>query len=243
MEALMISSSVGELLGYALAIGFSPLHLALLLLLLLGAHPLRRGGALFLSWLLMSALVVSLLMGVGHGLVLTMERGSSHRTGLDLLAAGAFLALAVQTFRSPNDGLEGIPEWSRQLDKLLALPLSLLLLLSAALQVVDPEDLFLYAKSAGALFEPGRNWWMDLLLSLGFSFLTSLFLLVPLLACLFVGQERVEPALARAKQWLDRYGQRLLGGICLVLAVMVGWQGLEGLEGLQIMQTSAALAH
>jgi len=38
-------------------------------------------------------LAVTLMLTVGHGLLLTMDRGSSHRTGLDLLAAGSLLGL------------------------------------------------------------------------------------------------------------------------------------------------------
>jgi hypothetical protein len=224
-----------ELLGYALAIGFSPLHLALLLLLLLGPHPLRRGGFLVFSWVLMSALVIGLLLGVGHGLVLTMEKGTSHRTGLDLLAAGAFLALGVQTLRSRPAGSEGKPEWSHQLDRLLQMPLPLLLLISAALQVAGPEDLFLYAKAAGALFQPSWHGLQDVVWSVAYGALTSVMLLVPLLACLVVGQERLEPALATLKGVLDRFGQPLLGALCLVLALVVGWQGVEGLQISQVL--------
>jgi predicted negative regulator of RcsB-dependent stress response len=32
------------------------------------------------------------------------------------------------------------------------------------------------------------------------------------------------------KDWLDRYGQGLVGGICIALALLVGWQGVEGLR-------------
>jgi hypothetical protein len=226
----MLRSSWAELLGYAVAIGFSPLHLALLLLLLLGPHPLRRGGFLVLSWVLMSALVIGLLLGVGHGLLLTMEKGTSHRTGLDLLAAGAFLALGLRTLGAPQSGSDGVPEWSHQLDRLLAMPLPLLLLISAGLQVAGPEDLFLYAKAAGALFQPDWDWLQDVGWTLGFSALTSLLLLLPVLACLFVGQARLEQSLRAVKGWLDHYGQRLVGGLCLVLALVVGWQGIEGLQ-------------
>lgn len=232
-----MNSSWPELLGYSLAIGFSPLHLALLLLLLLGPHPLRKGSFLVLSWVLMSALVIGLLLGVGHGLVLTMEKGTSHRTGLDLLAAGAFLALGVQTLR-PRPGGDGTPEWTHQLDRLLQMPLPLLLLISAALQVAAPDDLFLYAKAAGALFQPGWHGLQDVVWSLAYGALTSLLLLVPLLACVVVGQERLEPALAQLKGLLDRFGQPLVGAICLVLAVVVGWQGLEGLQSTGASTTS-----
>jgi hypothetical protein len=187
----------------------------------------------------MSALVIGLFLGVGHGFVLTMEKGTSHRIGLDLLAAGAFLALAVRTLGPSKFGPDGVPEWSHQLDRLLAMPLPLLLLISAGLQVAGPEDLFLYAKAAGALFQPGWDRVQDVGWTLGFSALTSLLLVVPVLACLVVGQKSLEPALAAMKGWLDRYGQRLVGGICLVLALVVGWQGIEGL---QIHQVSAAVS-
>ncbi|MFN9624533.1 MAG: GAP family protein [Cyanobacteriota bacterium] len=226
----MLMSHWGELLGYALAIGFSPLHLALLLLLLLGPHPLRRGGFLLLSWLLMNALVIGLLLGVGHGFLLTMEKGSSHRTGLDLLAAGAFFALGLKALSSGPAAGEGGAEWSRQLDRLLALPLPLLLLLSAALQVAGPDDLFLYAKAAGALFRPDWDALQDTALTLGFSALTCLLLVLPLVACAVAGQERLRPALAWLKDGLDRFGQGLVGVICIALALLVGWQGVEGLR-------------
>jgi hypothetical protein len=220
----------GELLGYALAIGFSPLHLALLLLLLLGPRPLWRGGALVLTWLLMNALVIGLLLGVGHGVLHTMEQGTSHRTGLDLLAAGAFFALGCKALGSGPVAGEGQAEWSRQLDRLLALPLPLLLLLSAGLQGAGPDDLFLDAKAAGALLQPGWDRLQDAALTLGFSGMTSLLLLITLLACAVAGQERLRPLLSRLKGGLDRYGQGLVGGICIALALLAGWQGVEGLR-------------
>ncbi|MEB3317120.1 MAG: GAP family protein [Cyanobacteriota bacterium] len=226
----MLSARWGELLGYALAIGFSPLHLALLLLLLLGPRPLWRGGFLLATWLLMNALVIGLLLGVGHGLVVSMEKGTSHRTALDLLAAGAFFALGLKALASDPSRAEGKAEWSQQLDRLLALPLPLLLLLSAGLMVVGPDDLFLYAKTAGALFHPGWDWLQDTALTLGFSGLTSVLLLLPLVACAVAGQERLRPVLSSMKAWLDRYGQGLVGGICIALALLVGWQGVEGLR-------------
>jgi hypothetical protein len=85
-----------ELLAYGSGIAISPIHIGLLLLLLLGPQPLRRGGLFVLSWVVTVTLMVVLLLTVGHGLLLTMDKGSSHRTGLDLLAAGALLALGLK---------------------------------------------------------------------------------------------------------------------------------------------------
>ena len=95
-----LASLLGELSAFGLAIGFSPLHIGLLLLLLLGPKPLQRGGWFVAAWLVTAALAVTLLLTVGHGLVLSMEKGTSHRTGLDLLAAGALLGLGLKELLS-----------------------------------------------------------------------------------------------------------------------------------------------
>ena len=136
-----------ELLAYGSGITLSPVHIGLLLLLLLGPQPLRRGGLLVLGWMLTVALMVVLLLTVGHGLLLTMAKGSSHRTGLDLLAAGALLALGLKELLNGEE--EGTPPgWTRQLDRFCAMPLPLLLGASCAIEVISPDDLFLFAKAA-----------------------------------------------------------------------------------------------
>ena len=57
---------LGELVAFGLAVGFSPLHIALLLLLLIGPQPLRRGGWFVAGWLLTTAVAVLLLLTVGQ---------------------------------------------------------------------------------------------------------------------------------------------------------------------------------
>ena len=81
-----------ELLTYGIGVALSPIHIVLLLLLL-GASPLRRGGLFVGGWLLTSALAVIGLLTLGHGLLLDMTHGSHHRTGLDLIGGGALIAL------------------------------------------------------------------------------------------------------------------------------------------------------
>ena len=60
-----------ELLTYGLGVALCP-SIVLLLLLLLGASPLRRGGLFLGGWLLTSALTVIGLLTLGHGLLLDM---------------------------------------------------------------------------------------------------------------------------------------------------------------------------
>ena len=217
-----------ELVAYGSGIALSPLHIGLLLLLLLGPHPLRRGGLLVLSWMLTVALLVVLLLTVGHGLLLSMDKGSSHRTGLDLLAAGALLALGIKELL--NGGEEGTPPgWTRQLDRFCAMPLPLLLGISCGLELISPDDLFLFAKAASALLASGLSRLQEGLFTAVFTLAASLALLLPLLAVL-VGREQVVPLLERSKQLLFAKGDLLVGGLSLVLAGYMGWQGVEGLR-------------
>ena len=218
-----------ELLAYGSGISLSPLHIGLLFLLLLGPQPLRRGGLLVLTWMVTITVVLVVLLTVGHSLVLTMDQGSSHRIGLDLLGAGALLALGIKELvESGQEGNEP-PGWTRQLDRLCAMPLPLLLGASCAIEVVSPDDLFLFAKAASALLAGGLSRAQEVLFTAGFTLAASLALLLPFAAVL-LGRQQVLPLLERGKQLLFARGDLLVGGLSLVLAGYLGWQGIEGLQ-------------
>jgi hypothetical protein len=218
-----------ELLAYGGGITLSPIHIGLLLLLLLGPNPLRRGGLFVLSWMGTVAVMVVLLLTVGHNLLLTMERGSSHRTVLDLLAAGALLALGLRELIDRREEGQGPPGWTRQLDRLCAMPLPLLLGASCAIELVSPDDLFLFAKAASALLASGLSRPQEALCAAAFTVASSLALLLPFLAVL-VGREQVLPLLERGKLLLFARGDLLVGALSLVLAGYLGWQGIEGIR-------------
>jgi len=218
-----------ELLAYGSGIAISPIHIGLLLLLLLGPNPLRRGGLLVLSWMVTIAVMVLLLLTVGHGLVLSMEKGSSHRTGLDLLAAGALLALGLKELLDRKEDGQEPPAWTRQLDRFCAMPLPLLLGASCAIELISPDDLFLFAKTASTLLASGLNRLQEGFYTAVFTVAASLALLIPFLAVV-VGRQQVVPLLERGKQLLFAKGDLLVGGLSLVLAGYLGWQGIEGLQ-------------
>jgi len=218
-----------ELLAYGSGIAISPIHIGLLLLLLLGPQPVRRGGLFVLSWMLTVTAVVVLLLTVGHGLLLTMDKGSSHRTGLDLLAAGALLALGLKELLDRREDGAEPPAWTRQLDRFGAMPLPLLLGASCAIEVISPDDLFLFAKAASALLSSGLSRLQEVLYTAGFSVAASLALLLPFAAVL-LGRDRVVPLLEKGKQVLFARGDLLVGALSLVLAGYLGWQGIEGLQ-------------
>jgi len=220
---------LGELGAFALAIGFSPLHIVLLLLLLLGPDPLRRGSLFVLGWIVTASLALLLLLTLGHGLLLTMDKGTNHRTGLDLLAAGALLALGLKELLASRQERGEMPGWAARLDGFCAMALAPLLGLSALLEVASPDDLFLFAKSAGSLLAAhlGRAQELGVVLLFGVS--SAVLLLLPLLA-LLLGQQRVLPVLQGGKQWLLARGDLLVGVMGIALAVYLASQGIQGLR-------------
>jgi len=219
-----------ELGAFALAIGFSPLHIVLLLLLLLGPDPLRRGSLFVLGWIITAATVLLLLLTLGHGLLLTMDKGDSHRTGLDLLAAGALLALGLKELLASRQERGELPGWAARLDGFCAMALAPLLGISALLEVASPDDLFMFAKSAGSLLAAHLGRAQELLLALLFGITSAVLLLVPLLALVLLGQQRVLPVLQAGKQWLLGRGDLLVGLMGIALAVYLGSQGIAGLR-------------
>jgi hypothetical protein len=158
-----------------------------------------------------------------------MDKGSSHRTGLDLLAAGALLALGLKELLDRREDGAEPPAWTRQLDRFGAMPLPLLLGASCAIEVISPDDLFLFAKAASALLSSGLNHFQEVLYTAGFSVAASLALLLPFAAVL-LGRDRVVPLLEKGKQVLFARGDLLVGALSLVLAGYLGWQGIEGLQ-------------
>jgi len=217
-----------ELIAYGSGISLSPIHIGLLLLLLLGPDPLRRGGLFVLSWMVTIAVMVALLLTVGHGLLLSMDQGSSHRTGLDLMGAGALLALGIRDLLPTKEARSEPAGWVRQLDRFCALPLPLLIGASSAIEVISPDDLFLLAKGASALLAADLNRSQELLLASLFTLAASLVLLLPFLA-VALARQRVLPLLQRGKSALFARGERVVGGLSLALAAYLAWQGIEGL--------------
>ena len=204
-----------ELVSYGLGVALSPIHLVLLLLLLMGDAPKRRGGLFVLAWSLTSALVVIGLLTLGHGLLLDMSHGSKHRTGLDLIAGGALVALGGRELIRSWLNQDGPPGWTQSVDRFAALPLPILLLISTATEIISPDDLLLFAKTAGVILAQGLSLEGEIASSLVFSLSASVLLLVPLVA-VFLGRERVLPMLQQGKTTLLNRGELVLGSVSLL---------------------------
>ena len=217
-----------DLAAFGFGIAVSPLHITLLLLLLLGPRPRQRGLIYLLGWILTTLLTLVGLLTLGHGLVMDMTQGSQPRIGLDLLGSGALMTLGIRELVKTIGERDEPPAWARSLDRFIAMPLPLLLALSAVLEVISPDDLFLFAKSAARILAADLAWSQEFFGCLMFTLGSSLLLLVPVLAVL-MAREDVLPMLKTMKTLLIKQGERLLACVSLFLGLYLGWQGFQGL--------------
>jgi hypothetical protein len=157
-----------------------------------------------------------------------MTHGSHPRTGLDLIGGGALLTLGGRECLNAITKSDGTPGWTRTVDRLTAMPMPLLIALSALVQVVTPDDLLLFAKAASVILAAGMPIGQEMAGSALFTLTASALMLLPCLAVL-IGRERVLPVLERCKGLLFARGELVVAGVSLVLGGYLGWQGLTGL--------------
>ena len=120
------------------------------------------------------------------------------------------------------------PAWNGAVDRFAAMPLPLLLLISSVTEVISPDDLLLFAKSAAVILAAQLPLQEEIACSIGFSTAATALLLVPFLAVL-IGRERVLPLLQRGKTALLRRGELVVGSLSFGLGSYLGWQGISGL--------------
>ena len=103
-----------------------------------------------------------------------------------------------------------------------------MLLTGRATGLIRPDDLLLFARTAGVILAQGLSLRGEIASSLVFSLSASVLLLLPLVAVL-LGRERVLPMLQQGKTTLLNRAALVLGSVSLGLGGYLIWQGITGL--------------
>jgi hypothetical protein len=216
-----------QTIAFGLGISFSPINIALVALLLLGAQPLRRCATFLAGWILANGGALG-LVAVGGRLSWAMHLGSRSQILIDLIGAGALLGLGL--FQLTPAVAIGEENWAMQLmGKLPGLGGLPLLSLGAGCALVSPENLVFYVKEGGMLLTNHASLRGDLEVGALFVAITSSLLLLPPLLWLVSGERLREP-LTALNDWLVHRAEWLVGVFALALGFYLGWQGLEGLH-------------
>jgi hypothetical protein len=224
MDASLVTQS--SLFGMGIA--FSPLHIGVVTLLLLGRAPLLRSFAYVLGWTLANLLAVAVLMLLGQHFSLSLSHGEREQVLIDLLGAGGLLALGLyQLTPQALIGEEGMA--LRLMNRLPQLDTLVLVAIGAAGALLTPENLVFYLKEASLLLinHPGLT--ADLEVGGLFGLTASSLLLLPPLAWI-LSAGSIRGAIASLEEWLQHKAEWLVGVLALVFAAYLLYEGIHGLE-------------
>jgi hypothetical protein len=213
---------------FGIGIAFSPLHIAVVTLLLLGRAPLQRALAYVLGWASANALAIVVLMVLGESFSITLSHGAREQVLIDLLGSGALLGLGLyQLTPQANIGEEGMA--LRLMNQLPDFSTLTLVGLGAISALLTPENLVFYLKEAGLLLmnDPGLS--ADAEITGLFTLMASSLLLLPPLAWLVSGGG-IREAITSLEEWLQHKAEWLVGVLALVLGAYLLYEGLEGLS-------------
>ena len=217
-----------------LTIAFSPPHLGLLFWLMLSPHGLMRASLLVASWLAISALTIGLVTMVVRGSlgqlwILPAASTGVMTTLIDSLAAVALVTVAgwslVSSRGNPSQHEGGF-------QRLLRLPLPVLLALSCGWQLLSPEDGLIYAKALNQLRQGGLEG-TERFAAVALLWLVSSSLMVlPLVLLVAMGPIQVGRLIEPLRRGLDNHGKTIVAILSLSLASYLGWQGWIGWQAI-----------
>ncbi|MGB5136563.1 MAG: GAP family protein [Prochlorococcaceae cyanobacterium] len=222
-----------QTIAFGLGISFSPITIALVSLLLLGARPLRRCCTFLAGWVLANGGALGLVVAMGGRMSWAVQLGSRGQILMDLIGAGALLGLGL--FQLTPAVALGEENWAMQLmGRLPELGGMPLLALGAGCALVSPENLVFYVKEGGMLLTSHTGLRGDLEVGAVFVAITTSLLLLPPLLWLVSG-ERLRAPLTALNDWLVHRAEWLVGVFALVLGLYLGWQGVEGLHHMTLL--------
>ena len=212
---------------FGIGIAFSPLHIGVVTLLLLGRSPLRRSFAYVLGWTLANVLAVALLLLLGSHFALSLAHGEREQVLIDLVGAGGLLALGLyQLTPQATIGEEGMA--LRLMGRLPDFSDGVLVAIGAAGALLTPENLVFYLEEAGLMLinHPGIS--ADLELTSLYALMASSLLLLPPLA--WIGSRGgIRTAIERLEDWLQHRAEPLVGVLALLFAAYLFYEGIHGL--------------
>jgi hypothetical protein len=214
-----------SLFGFGIA--FSPLHIAVVALLLLGTAPVRRALAFVSGWAGANALAIVVLMVLGDRFALALNHGERGQVIIDLVGAAVLMGLGVYQL-TPAAAIDEQGMAMRLMSQLPDFSTPMLMVIGAGSALLTPENLVFYLKEAGLLLinQPGMG--LDLELTGVFVFVASSLLLLPPLAWVAT-RGGIRDPLSRMEAWMEHHGEWLVGALALVLSAYLVWEGLHGL--------------
>jgi threonine/homoserine/homoserine lactone efflux protein len=217
-------NALAELVPLALVVALSPLSIIPAVLVLHTPRPRPTGLAFLVGWLFGLAVLtsvfleVSSLLGGGH------EKPPTWASWLRIVLGAALIVFGIIRWLTRNRSTHS-PGWMRSITTISPARGALT---GAVLTVVNPKVLLICAAAGLAIGTEGLGRAESWAAVACYTAMAGSTVALPILAYAVSG-ERLDPLLARTKDWMERHNAALVAVILVVIGLLVLYKGIHGL--------------
>lgn len=216
-------SVFAELIPLAMVVALSPLSIIPAVLVLHTPRPRPTGLSFLAGWFLGLAALTAIFVGVS-GLFGRLDEPPTWASWLRIVVGAALIAFGVYRYLTRAKS-EHSPKWMASLSKLTPVRAGAA---GLALTVVNPKVLFICVAAGLAIGSAGLGQPGVWAAGLYFVVAAGSTVALPILAYAVSG-ERLDPALARLKEWMERNHAVLVAAILVVIGLLVLYKGIHAL--------------
>jgi threonine/homoserine/homoserine lactone efflux protein len=214
---------LAELIPLALVVALSPLSIIPAILVLHTPKPRPTGLAFLAGWLFGLAALTAIFVEVS-GLLGGMDKAPGWASWLRVAVGVALIAFGIYKWLTRKRS-EHMPKW---LSSLTTISPGRAVVTAAALVVINPKVLFICAAAGLAIGTEGLGRSGVWLAELCYVLVAASTVAIPILAYTVSG-DRLDPALATLKDWMERQHAVLLAVILVAIGILLLYKGIHGL--------------
>ncbi|MGV0740016.1 GAP family protein [Mycobacterium syngnathidarum] len=212
-----------ELIPLAMVVALSPLSIIPAVLVLHSPRPRPAGLSFLAGWFLGLTALTAIFVGVS-GLFGQLDEPPTWASWLRIVVGAALIVFGAYRYLTRAKS-EHSPKWMASLSKLTPTRAGAA---GAVLTVVNPKVLFICVAAGLAIGTAGLGQPGVWAAGLYFVLAAGSTVALPILAYAVSGQ-RLDPALARLKEWMERNHAVLVAAILVVIGLLVLYKGIHAL--------------
>jgi threonine/homoserine/homoserine lactone efflux protein len=216
-------SVLTELIPLALVISLSPLSIIPAVLVLHSPRPRPAGLSYLLGWLLALAVLTAIFVEVS-GLIGGFHNPPKWASWLRVAVGAALIVFGIVRWLNRHKSAHS-PAWMRRITDATPAKAGAT---AAVLAVANPKVLFICAAAGLAIGTEGLGSVRTWLALLWFVLVAGSSVALPILAYAVSGN-RLDDALSRLKDWMEKQHAALVAAILIVIGLLVLYKGIHAL--------------
>ena len=214
-----------ELIPLAMVIMLSPLSIIPAVLVLQTPRPRPAALTYLLGWVVGLAVLTAIFVEVS-GLIGPLDKPPPWASWLRIVVGAALIVFGVFRWLTRHRSSHQ-PGWMRQLSNVTPGRAGVL---GVGLAVVNPKVVFICAAAGLAIGTEGIGWSRAWLAVAYFVAIAASSVALPELAYAVSG-DRLEGALSKLKDWMERHNAALMAAVFVVIGLLVLYKGIHALYG------------